>query len=336
MGMKEATIGERIKRLRQRNNMMQSELADYLSVTNGAISNWENNRRLPSIEELKRIAECFEVSLDYFADSASPYKIQSEFVLPNQTEKQVLSYLPSIWTMNTVDQLFLFSSFFTFFISGMVSDNLAIFFFFYGLFSLIFYLIHTFTRADRHPSLGKSIQIDVNWRVVYLHEEEERTLKKKKTRTIIALSLSGVIDVSFLSLLFYLLYQDNRLFITLLLIFYFIALSFIEYYSLNTLHNSKIFAPRIDYTDVKRQFKYNIFHVHALFHILNLLFAALMVMLCEFLEAYALVSRLVVLLASLGFISSYIAYITFNRTCQNYRITVIDQHDKIIPIESFE
>jgi transcriptional regulator with XRE-family HTH domain len=336
MGMNNGTTGEKIKRLRQKNNMMQSELAEYLSVTNGAISNWENNRRLPSIEELKNIAECFEVSLDYFADVASPYKIQSEFVLPSRTEKKVISYLPSTWTVNTMNQLFIFASLITLFISGMVSGNLAIFFFFYGLFSLIFYLIHSFTQINRNALIGKSIQIDINWHVVYVHKEQEEFLKKKKRQTMIALSLSGIIDVSFLSLLFYLLYQDNRLFITLILIFYFIALSFVEYYSLNTLHQSKIFSLKLAFSDVKNQFNYKNFHAHSLFHLVNVLFVALMVILCEFDDPYAFMSRLVVLLASLGFVLSYRAYILFNRTCQDYQIVILDQHEKVVPIERFE
>ena len=41
------------------------ELADKLKVSKQAVSNWENNNILPSIEILIRIATFFGVSTDY-------------------------------------------------------------------------------------------------------------------------------------------------------------------------------------------------------------------------------------------------------------------------------
>jgi transcriptional regulator with XRE-family HTH domain len=63
------TIGERIKQLRNRNGLTQNELASHMSVGNSTISNWESDRRLPSINELNRMARVFNVSLDVFSDN---------------------------------------------------------------------------------------------------------------------------------------------------------------------------------------------------------------------------------------------------------------------------
>ena len=58
------TFGEKIKSLREQNGITQDELAERLYVTRTAVSKWENDKGLPSIDTLKRIAELFGVTLD--------------------------------------------------------------------------------------------------------------------------------------------------------------------------------------------------------------------------------------------------------------------------------
>lgn len=57
--------GEKIQRLRSEQNLSQKELADKLEVSRQAIAKWETNRGIPDIENLKRIAQLFNVSIDY-------------------------------------------------------------------------------------------------------------------------------------------------------------------------------------------------------------------------------------------------------------------------------
>ena len=63
---KRENFGEKIKNLRKTRKVNQQELADYLGVKRATISNYEINRRTPSMDDLKRIADFFNVSLDYF------------------------------------------------------------------------------------------------------------------------------------------------------------------------------------------------------------------------------------------------------------------------------
>ena len=58
------TFGEKLKSLRQQNNMTQDELAERLYVTRTAVSKWENDRGFPGIDSLKQISALFGVSLD--------------------------------------------------------------------------------------------------------------------------------------------------------------------------------------------------------------------------------------------------------------------------------
>lgn len=59
------TLGDRLRDLRSELNLEQKELAKYLNVHKGTISNWENNKRSPDKEMLSKIASYFNVTTDY-------------------------------------------------------------------------------------------------------------------------------------------------------------------------------------------------------------------------------------------------------------------------------
>lgn len=56
---------ERLKKLREKEKLNQSELAEKLGVSRGAISYYENGDRVPDIEFLYKTAAFFDVSADY-------------------------------------------------------------------------------------------------------------------------------------------------------------------------------------------------------------------------------------------------------------------------------
>ena len=58
----------RLRELRLERNMSQQRLAMELSMTQNTISRYENGEREPGIQELIRIADYFNVSLDYLLE----------------------------------------------------------------------------------------------------------------------------------------------------------------------------------------------------------------------------------------------------------------------------
>ena len=58
----------RLRELRLERNMSQQRLAMELSMTQNTISRYENGEREPGIKELIRIADYFNVSLDYLLE----------------------------------------------------------------------------------------------------------------------------------------------------------------------------------------------------------------------------------------------------------------------------
>lgn len=58
-------FSEKIKSLRQQNNLTQAALAQKLGVTKSVVSAYENDLRRPSYEVLIQLARIFNVTTDY-------------------------------------------------------------------------------------------------------------------------------------------------------------------------------------------------------------------------------------------------------------------------------
>lgn len=59
-----STLGIRIKHYRTDSNLTQKELAGLINVKRDALANWETDRALPDVMNLKKLAEVFQVSTD--------------------------------------------------------------------------------------------------------------------------------------------------------------------------------------------------------------------------------------------------------------------------------
>ena len=58
-------IGNEIQRIRKEKCLTQEEFGSIFHVTRQAVSNWENDNVLPSIDMLTKIADVFKVRTDY-------------------------------------------------------------------------------------------------------------------------------------------------------------------------------------------------------------------------------------------------------------------------------
>lgn len=63
----------RLKQLRQKHKLTQSELADILGLKPTAISNYESKRNEPSFDKLISLSKYFDVSCDYLLGVSDAY-----------------------------------------------------------------------------------------------------------------------------------------------------------------------------------------------------------------------------------------------------------------------
>lgn len=73
----ENALGKRIKFLREEKELSQLEFSKILNISNSTLSQYEAGNRMPGDEIKKKIAEYFNVSLDYLmgaSDIRNPYQ----------------------------------------------------------------------------------------------------------------------------------------------------------------------------------------------------------------------------------------------------------------------
>lgn len=59
--------GERLRILREKRELTQSEVAEYLKTTQSYYAQYENNRRPIPFERVVELARLYNVSIDYIA-----------------------------------------------------------------------------------------------------------------------------------------------------------------------------------------------------------------------------------------------------------------------------
>lgn len=66
------SLGQKLRELREQRGWTQIYAARIFGITNGALSNYERDERMPDAKMLKKFAEVYEVSLDYLMDNDTP------------------------------------------------------------------------------------------------------------------------------------------------------------------------------------------------------------------------------------------------------------------------
>lgn len=74
MEVKLLNLGQKIIDLRQENNLSRKELALKLGTSYSSLSKYETNERQPDYETLKKISDCFDVTIDSLLDNSTDNK----------------------------------------------------------------------------------------------------------------------------------------------------------------------------------------------------------------------------------------------------------------------
>lgn len=97
------SFGAKLRTLREEQGLYQKDLAFKLDLTQKTISNYENNERFPDQKTLSRIADLFNVSIDFLLDRTeirNPIEIVAAHRtddpmtdLPEQARSSVLAFI---------------------------------------------------------------------------------------------------------------------------------------------------------------------------------------------------------------------------------------------------
>ncbi len=92
-------IKDRVKQLRQEKNWSQAQLGSKMGCHQKQVSAYERGRNIPSTEVLMRLADIFDVSLDYLASEA-----QGKPARVNIKDKELLRRLEDMDKFNEKDR----------------------------------------------------------------------------------------------------------------------------------------------------------------------------------------------------------------------------------------
>ncbi len=82
-------FSDRLKKLRDENNVSQFDLSNYLGISQQALSKWENEKTEPDNDSLVKIANYFNVSTDYLLGNSESKQIEKPY--DNDLEKVLFS-----------------------------------------------------------------------------------------------------------------------------------------------------------------------------------------------------------------------------------------------------
>ena len=88
-----SNFSNKFKSLRLEQGFTQKKLADLLHVSQNAIYNWENGKREPNIDMLRRIADLFHVSISELLDVKKDYIKSNEEWFNNLYQSGLLNQI---------------------------------------------------------------------------------------------------------------------------------------------------------------------------------------------------------------------------------------------------
>ncbi|WP_052263141.1 helix-turn-helix domain-containing protein [Clostridium tyrobutyricum] len=104
-------FGDRLKELRESKNLKQSELANELGIGRTTLSHYELNNRQPDFNTLEKIANYFDVSIDYLVGRTDLKSFNSQIIIDDINHLVKLSdnkgYEFSKLVRNIIDTCFL-------------------------------------------------------------------------------------------------------------------------------------------------------------------------------------------------------------------------------------
>ena len=99
-----STFGQRIRSLRESKRINQKEFAEILHISNSTLSQYESDTRVPSDEIKIKIADYFNVSIDYLLGQQVTRQTQSKKGIKIPVLGQVEAGLPIEAVENIIDE----------------------------------------------------------------------------------------------------------------------------------------------------------------------------------------------------------------------------------------
>lgn len=109
-------ISEKIKKIRNNENLTQEQFAEKIYVSRNAVAKWETNRGYPDIQNLITISEVFNISLDELVKEDS--KVKNKIISESSSKKW--NFLVILYLIAIIVYIFYFLIFHKIFMIGFL------------------------------------------------------------------------------------------------------------------------------------------------------------------------------------------------------------------------
>jgi transcriptional regulator with XRE-family HTH domain len=83
-------FGDKLRKIRKQHGLTQRELADIMGLSTSTITKYEINERYPELDVLIKLADYFQVSLDYLFDRNISYTENIAVTISTELNKRGL------------------------------------------------------------------------------------------------------------------------------------------------------------------------------------------------------------------------------------------------------
>lgn len=129
-------VAENLVYLRKSRGLTQLEIAEKLNYSDKSVSKWEHGETLPDIEVLKKIADLYQVSIDFIvSDSPKEEKVKIFKKSQNKQNQIIISLLgiSFVWILSAVvfvySKIFLDTNYWLAFLWALPISMLVLFYF---------------------------------------------------------------------------------------------------------------------------------------------------------------------------------------------------------------
>lgn len=97
-------FSENLKKLREKNKLTQEQLAEKLMISKTTVSHYEKSLHNPSLETIIKLAELFDVSIDYLLGRTSVYITFSSLQKPYASELSIDDFITMLSSLDKQHQ----------------------------------------------------------------------------------------------------------------------------------------------------------------------------------------------------------------------------------------
>ncbi len=311
-------LGEKIKELRLSKKMSQVDLSKGLSVANSTISNWENGRRLPSVNELKRIADFFGVSLSTFDVAQSEHTAYESAVRIEYN--QTIDFRPIGFIIGLESRILFIASSVMIVLSTIIT-SVSFVFLIIGFAGLMWAMLILLTHAIRLNEIAyMKVLMPVQDFVFYEHAMSPETCTKQK-KWLRKISIFLIVsDIVLMYMVFVAFVRTEKLIFNILIACLAMLVIATALFRGQTFSKSRLFEHTIPYYGVKKSLRYISIVSAMIIESINLVWLATIVT-TQVIDTRTIISPFIlVLLAGINSVFGYVIFVMYQAYLANYTL----------------